>query len=162
EEPVQQSEHAAVSFAADDETGATIAFDSDEVAETFRVNPEKRTVSGLAVPWGKVARSGFSRWKFKRGSLHWSDEGRVKMLRDHDHDQPSGKATRLESKAEGLDVTFKIARGDEGDRVLQLAEDGVLDGLSVGIDFTDSDEWQPDPAEEGVRLVNRASLREVS
>lgn len=160
---VQQSdEQAAVSFAADEEPTATIAFDTAEVAETFRVNPDKRTISGLAVPWGKVARSGFSQWKFKRGSLHWADESRVKMLRNHNHDEAIGRATRLENTANGLDVTFKVARGEEGDRALQLAEDGVLDGLSVGIDFTDGDEWQPDPEDEGVRLVNKASLREVS
>lgn len=160
-----QARAAGVRFTADaipEVTGTRVSFDTAEIAETFRVNPEKRTISGLAVPWGAVARSGFANWRFEKGSLHWADEGRVKMLRDHDTTQPVGRAVRLQTTPAGLDVSFKIARGAEGDRVLELAEDGVLDGLSVGIDFAEGDDWQRDPTDESVRLVRKATLREVT
>lgn len=172
-EPVQQHQEATVHQLPDRhpvnfstpvaEAEAHVSFVEDErIRETFRVNPEKRTISGLAVPWDQTAPSGFARWKFREGSLRWSDESRIKMLVDHDMSQPIGRAVRLQSTRQGLDATFKIARGAEGDRVLALAEDGVLDGMSVGIFFGEADDWQPDPSDESVRLVNRATLREVS
>jgi len=146
-----------------DDLATRVSFDGAELAATFRVDAEKRTVSGLAVPWGKVARSGYNKWKFPEGSLHWSGEARVKMNLDHDHGQTVGVGRRLQSVAAGLDTTFKVARGPEGDRALTLADDGVYDGFSIEIDFdSDGDGWQPDPADESVRLVNRATLRAVA
>lgn len=149
---------------ADEDTTATVTFDSPEVHESFRVNREKRTISGLAVPWGKVAKSGFSKWRFAEGSLRWSSEARVKLNLHHDFQQVIGRGVRIQSTSKGLDVTFKIARGDEGDRALSLAEDGVLDGFSIEVDFDDEvgDDWQADPADESVRLVRQGTLRGVA
>lgn len=138
-----------------------VSFDADEVAESFQVDTERRTITGLAVPWGKIANSGFSKWRFAPDSLRWSDTNRVKLNRDHDRSQLIGRATRLQSGSKGLTATFKVARGAEGDRALELAEDKVLDGFSIEIDFNDDlgDSWQPDPSDESVRLVRQASLR---
>jgi len=148
---------------ADDASVARVTFADPDTAASFRVDPESRTISGLAVPWGKVARSGFSKWRFPQGSLHWSDPSRVKLNLDHDRSQTLGRAVRLQETSAGLDVTFKVARGPEGDRALSLAEDGVYDGLSIEIDFaSDGDEWQPDPADESVRLARSATLRAVA
>ncbi|MBK1785129.1 phage portal protein [Prauserella cavernicola] len=148
------------------ETGTalqTFTFGGDAVAAQFAVDSAKRTITGLAVPWNMIARSGWALWKFPPDSLVWSDVSRVKMFRDHDYDQAVGVATSLQSTDAGLVATLKVARGAEGDTILTLAEDGVLDGLSIGVWFDgESDDWQPDPADERVRLVRRASLREVS
>jgi HK97 family phage prohead protease len=141
-----------------------IQFDSPEVSETFRVNQEKRTISGLAVPWGKVARSGFARWRFAPNSLRWSDARRVKLNLNHNPEQAVGYALGLRNTSEGLDVTFKVAEVPEGDRALALASGGVWDGLSIEVDFEeDGDEgWTPDPSDRNVRLVNQARLRGVA
>lgn len=138
-----------------------VSFDADEAAETFQVDAERRTITGLAVPWGKVARSGFSKWRFAQDSLRWSDASRVKLNLNHDFTQLIGRATRLQSGSKGLTATFKVARGTDGDRALALAEDKVLDGFSIEVDFNDEkgDGWQPDPSDESVRLVSQASLR---
>lgn len=146
-------------FEADDPV--RVSFDADEVAETFQVDAERRTITGLAVPWGKVARSGFSKWRFAQDSLRWSDASRVKLNLNHDFTQLIGRATRLQSGSKGLTATFKVARGSDGDRALALAEDKVLDGFSIEVDFNDEkgDGWQPDPSDESVRLVSQASLR---
>jgi HK97 family phage prohead protease len=147
------------------EAASGITF-GDEAAETvaasFRADPEKRTISGLLVPWGKVARSGFAKWKFGRGSLRYFSESRVKLNSNHDRKQAIGVAVRLQDVALGLDGTFKIARGEEGDRALSLAEDGVLDGFSIELDFEDGDGWEPDPSDESVRLVKRGRLAGVA
>lgn len=138
-----------------------LQFDDHDVADTFQVDSERRTITGIAVPWGKVARSGFSNWRFAPDSLRWSDASRVKLNLNHDFTQLIGRATRLQSGNRGLMATFKVAKGSEGDRALSLAEDRVLDGLSIEVDFNDDlgDSWQPDPSDESVRLVRQASLR---
>lgn len=153
---------AGVEFSADPES-TCVTFTGDDVAATFRVNTERRTVSGLAVPWGKVARSGFAKWKFLPDSLHWSSDTRVKMNLDHDHKQTVGRGVRLQSTSLGLDSTFKVARGAEGDRALAYAEDGVYDGFSIEVTFDGPDDgWTQDPHDESVNLVHSASLRAVA
>lgn len=146
-----------VSFARE----AGITFDLATTDASFTVDENTRTVTGLAVPWGQVARSDGRRWRFERGSVKWSDTGRVKLLRDHDHSQALGKAIALNDTPAGLVASFKVARGKAGDEALQLAADGVLDGLSIGIDFHDGGTI-PDPQNRGVNLVQSAALREVS
>jgi len=139
-----------------------LTFDAPEVYESFRVNPERRTISGLLVPYGPVAKANFAKWRFTRGSVRWGDTTRIKLNLDHDHTEPVAYATRLEDTPQGVDGTFKVARGPDGDRALSMAEDHVRDGFSVEVDFDEADGWMPDPHDEDVRLVRQASLRGVA
>jgi HK97 family phage prohead protease len=138
--------------------GLTFGFEPDA---TFAVDTEARTITGLAVPWGKVARSGGRRYRFAKGSVKWSAVNRVKLLRDHVNSSAIGKAIRLEDTDEGLVTTFKVSPGAAGDEALALAADEVLDGLSIGVDFRESD-LSPDPQNPGAFLVSQSALREVS
>jgi HK97 family phage prohead protease len=140
----------------------SLQFEVDPADVQFRVDSEARTITGLAVPYGKVAKSGFRKWRFLKGSLKWEDVARIKLMRDHDMTQPVGVATELNDTDEGLRPKFKIARGQKGDEVLSLAQDGVLDGLSVGVDFEAEDAFDIDPEDDTVYLVRNAKLREVS
>jgi len=140
------------------ETGLTFEHDS---SATFVVDEHARTISGLAVPFGPTARSGGRSWRFAPGSVKWTNTSRVKLLRDHDHSQALGKAIALTETPDGLMATFRVARGKAGDEALELAADGVLDGLSVGVDFTE-DGFAADPTDRSVSLVRSAALREVS
>lgn len=140
-----------------------ISFDDPEANASFRVNEAKRTISGMVVPWNKTAMSGGVRWKFAENSLRWGDASRVKLNLGHDRSKTVGYAAGIRNTSVGLDVTFKIARGAEGDQALTLAADKAWDGLSVEIDFEDEagDEWQRDPADEMTRLVRQAKLAHV-
>jgi HK97 family phage prohead protease len=139
-----------------------ITFDDDAVSASFQTDVEKRTVTGMFVPWGSVAKSGFAKWKFARGSLRWASERRIKLNLGHDHKEAVGVATRIDNGTAGLYGTFKIARGEQGDRALALAEDGVLDGFSIEVDFDDEDGWTPDPHDDDVRLVQSGRLAGVA
>ena len=119
----------ASNFDADDPT--TFGFETP--AHTFEVDTERRTIAGLAVPWGVAALRNGRRWQFSKGSLAWSDPSRIKLLIQHDRSQAVGKAVELTDTDHGLFARFKIARTPEGDRALALAEDGVYDGLSIGL-----------------------------
>ena len=111
----------------------------------FEVEPESRTIRGLALPFGDVAESGGRKWRFSKGSTSW---GKVKVLDGHDWSRAVGTAGLTETD-EGLFMTAKIARGARGDEVLSLAEAGVYDGLSVGLGA-------------GVKAVLRGDVNEVT
>lgn len=131
---------------------------------SFSVDRENRVIEGVALPYGQVADKGGMRFAFEPGALQWDADnpGRVKLLRDHDYTQPLGAAVQLRDTAEGMLTRFKVARGRAGDEALELAEDGVLDGLSVGVDFDVAADTRPDPKDRSVQRVGRADLREVS
>ena len=133
-----------------------LTLDADPAA-TFAVDTESRMILGLAVPWGKMARSKGRKFRFLPGSLTWAEVGRVKLLRDHDPAQAIGRALALDADATGLWPRFKVASGPEGDRALALAAEGVLDGLSIGVDDIEGTQGK-----DGVFEVSRAVLREIS
>lgn len=136
-----------------------IAFDLNDADAEFRVDRERRTVSGLLVPWNKIARSGFAKWRFGKDSLTWAQESRVKLNREHNRREAVAYAVRLQSTPKGLDGSFKVARGAAGDEVLSLAEDKVLDGFSIEAEFDeDSYELSRGPNDELVRDVRKARL----
>lgn len=133
---------------------------STELAE-FSVDQEARTITGLAVPWGKSARNGGRQWRFERGGQRYAAVNRVKLLRDHDNAQAIGKAQKIEETDAGLVVTFKVSPGRAGDEALALAADEVLDGLSIGTEWRDED-YGDDPTNPGGFLVHQYAIREVS
>lgn len=130
----------------------------DAPTEDFSVSADRRIIEGLIVPYGQSA-NGF---RFERGSITWTDVSRVKLLLSHDTGRAIGVATELSDTARGIRGRFKVARGPEGDRALQLAEDGVLDGLSVGVDFVFENDTVPDTKFKMGRLVQRGTLMETS
>ncbi|WP_281182154.1 phage portal protein [Micromonospora mirobrigensis] len=156
---VKASNDTALNLSTDEKSGMVF---TDVPSSTFSVDEGKREIIGLAVPYGRVAVNMFRKWRFDAGSLKFADLGRVKLLRDHDRSQAIGRAVEMTETPDGVVMKFRVARGPEGDRALALAADGVLDGLSVGVDFDMATDTVPDPSNKGVTLVRRADLREVS
>lgn len=113
--------------------GPAIRLDSPQNAEAFEIDVEKRTIRGLAVPYGVTAKSNGQMFQFSKGTLKFADPRRVKLWVQHKPDQAIGVATKLDDRDDGLHAEFSIATGTEGDRILALAQDGVLDGLSLGL-----------------------------
>lgn len=141
---------------------AARTFDFAAAALEFKVDTKARTITGLALPYGEIAsKYGFS-YRFAKGSLEWSDVSRVKLLLNHDYGQPLGVATDLKDTDAGFLPSFRVGAGPDRDAVLQDAADGIIDGLSVGVEFDDAVDTVPDPDNKGVLLVRRATLREVS
>lgn len=99
----------------------------------FTVDVATRTVTGMLVPYGKVATSGGRKWSFSKGTIRYTDPSRVKLWIQHDPNRAVGYATTLDDREDGLYGSFKVARGASGDEALSMAEDRVWDGFSVGI-----------------------------
>lgn len=146
-------------FSEDTDQTVTVTFDDPDTAKTFAVNANRRMISGVVVPWGKVATSRGRQYRFTEGSLEWSDTGRVKLNMNHDRAQAVGRAVNLESQQPGLRGVFRVARGAGGDEALTLAEDGVTDGFSIEVDILDA---EPDPADGNITLVYSGQLKGVA
>jgi HK97 family phage prohead protease len=132
-----------------------------EAEHEFAVDAEKRTITGLAVPYGKIGVKYGVKYRFRKDSLQYKETSRVKHFKDHV--TPVGKALDLKDTRSGLVAKLSVGHGPTGDELLQLADDGVYDGLSVGVDFNlDPDAGDVVLARDGVYDVIRADLREIS
>lgn len=127
----------------------------------FAVDATRRTVEGVGLPYGKVGVKYGMKFRFRRGSLEYGDVSRVKHLKDHV--TPVGKALEIRDTRSALMVKMSVARGTVGDELLALAEDGVYDGFSVGVDFSlDPAAGDVVLARDGVYDVLRGTLQEVT
>lgn len=105
-----------------------------------RADSEGRTVHGIIVPFGQVARvsdggpsydemfqqGAFAKTIQERGS-------RVKLLSNHNaRSNPLGRASALREDAAGLYGEFRVSKTAAGDEALELLRDGALDSFSVG------------------------------
>jgi len=97
-----------------------------------------RTITGIAVPYGVPATvSDGTQVVFEQGSL--PVEGKApRLYMNHDSNQAIGIVTERVDTAEGMLFSAKISKTAAGDEALQLALDGVLDSVSVGVNPTKS------------------------
>jgi phage head maturation protease len=130
-------------------------------AASFSIDEQRRTMTGVVVPWGSVGRhKGGRRWRFARGSLKFADPKYIRLNDEHVHSAKLGRAVFAEDTDEGLVVTFRLYDGRDGDRALAMAQDGIKTGFSVEIEFDEADS-EPDPENPGALLVTMANLTAV-
>jgi HK97 family phage prohead protease len=135
-----------------------VTFAAPDGASTFKVDAEKRTISGLAVPYGEVT-SDWRQISFAPGSVDVpANLSRVKVLLGHDDGHLLGVMTAATQTDAGLFVTLRISQTQRGDEALALANDGALDGLSVGVDIHT---YEID-TDSGVTTATKSTLRETS
>jgi len=96
---------------------------------------EDRTFNALIIPWGQASND-FRSIAFARDSVTFPDPlTRVKLHSDHDTTVRSlvGMLLSTESNDQGVSGTFQVASGPDGDRILSLIREGILDGVSVQV-----------------------------
>jgi hypothetical protein len=107
------------------------------------VDQERRTVTGLALPYNARAEKYGVGFRFKPGALEY-DAAQIGRLRVMDgHTTYVGVHTAVKDSDAGPVVTLKVLDGPEGsptkmhrDQLLMDAAGGLADGLSVGVDFS--------------------------
>ncbi len=101
----------------------------------------KRTISGIAVPYGVDATvTGGEKIRVEAGALP-VDGKAPKLFMYHDSSQPVGVVTERVETEEGMLFSARIAPTAAGDEAMILAQEGVLDSVSVGINPT---KWRMD------------------
>ena len=116
-----------------------------------------RTISGIAAPYNVSATvSDGTQVQFAPGSLPLDGKA-PKLFMYHDSSQPVGLVTSRTETPEGMLFTAKIADTVAGNEALQLAKEGVLDNVSVGVDVLTSTRQ-----DDGTMVITSAVWRELS
>ncbi len=116
-----------------------------------------RSISGIAVTYDETATvNDGTQVRFLQGSLPVTGRD-PKLYMQHDSNQIVGKVVERVDTAEGMMFTAKISATRLGDEALTLANDGVIDAVSVGVTPT---KFSYD--DKGVMIVEAATWSELS
>ena len=118
---------------------------------------ERRIIAGKIAPYdGEVGYTSAGKVVFSKGSITAANPDKIKLLMSHDNSQPVGRMISIQSAEDGLYASFKISASTRGNDAILLAQEQLMDGLSVGVEVTASE------PKKGYLLVTAATLREVS
>ena len=118
---------------------------------------ERRTIAGKIAPYdGEIGMTSAGPIVFAKGSITAENTNKVKLLMQHDTSQPVGRMVTMQSTEDGLYASFKISASTRGNDAILLAQEQLMDGLSVGVEVISSE------PKKGYLLVTAAKLREVS
>jgi HK97 family phage prohead protease len=116
-----------------------------------------RSISGVAVTYDETATvNDGTKVRFLQGSLPVTGRD-PKLFMQHDSNQIVGKVVERVDTPQGMMFTAKISATRLGDEALTLANDGVIDAVSVGVTPT-----KFSYNEEGVMIVEAANWQELS
>jgi HK97 family phage prohead protease len=119
-------------------------------------NGDRRTISGKIAPYGEVGNTSAGRVVFAENSITVPEPSKVKLLMSHDNSKPVGRMQSVTSNKTGLYGSFKVSASTRGSDAILLAQEKLMDGLSVGVEVEDSRQ------EKDYLLVTAATLKEVS
>jgi HK97 family phage major capsid protein len=132
-----------------------ITFSADLTA-----NVAERTISGKIVPigTGEIGNTSAGRVVFENGSIQLpEDPKKIKLLNQHNSKDPRGRASYFNEVAnDGIYASFAVSKSEKGTQSLIMAEEGLVSGLSVGVEVIKS------KMKSGIMHVSAARLYEVS
>ena len=117
---------------------------------------ESRMIAGKIAPYGEVGYTSAGKVVFQEGSINIPNVDKVKLLMSHDNSKVVGRMRSVESKKDGMYASFSVSRSTAGSDAILLAQEQLMDGLSVGVEVTASE------PKDNYLLVTAATLREVS
>lgn len=124
-----------------DQVTAKPSLQLELAADNVEASAESRTITGIVSVYEHYITS--HGMILHTGSLQPREPlNRVKLLRDHNHSDPLGFATAF--NPDTLEASFTVPEGENGDRALTEAANGLRDGMSVGFTITEyelDDDW---------------------
>ena len=117
---------------------------------------ERRIIAGKIMEYGATGQTSAGPVIFERGSISIPSAAKVKLLAQHEPNNPIGRAQSFTSEGDYLYGTFKISNSSRGTDYLTLAAEDLISGLSVGV------EVEASLPKDGYLLVTAAKLVEVS
>ena len=106
--------------------------------------------------FGAIGHTSVGPVMFERGSIEIPAAAKVKLLAQHEPNNPIGRAQSFSTEGDFMYGSFKISNSSKGTDYLTLAAEELVSGLSVGVDVISS---QP---KDNYLLVTAARLVEVS
>jgi HK97 family phage prohead protease/HK97 family phage major capsid protein len=113
-------------------------------------------ISGKIAPYGEVGYTSAGKVVFAEGAITAPEPSKVKLLMSHDNSAVVGRMQSMTSAKDGLYASFKVSASSRGSDAILLAQEQLMDGLSVGVEVTAS------KPQKDYLLVTAATLREVS
>jgi HK97 family phage prohead protease len=113
-------------------------------------------ISGKIAPYGEIGYTSAGKVVFAEGSITAPETSKVKLLMAHDNSAVVGRMQSMTSAKDGLYASFKVSASSRGSDAILLAQEQLMDGLSVGVEVTAS------KPQKDYLLVTAATLREVS
>jgi HK97 family phage prohead protease len=117
---------------------------------------DRRTISGKIAPYGEIGFTSAGKVVFAPNSITAAEPSKIKLLMSHDSSKPVGRMQSMSSDDSGLYASFKVSQSSRGSDAILLAQEQLMDGLSVGVEVTAS------KPQKDYLLVTAAVLREVS
>ena len=117
---------------------------------------ERRIISGKIMEYGATGNTSAGPVIFERGSISIPSAAKVKLLAQHEPNNPIGRAQSFSTDGDFIFGTFKISNSSKGTDYLTLAAEDLISCLSVGV------EVEASLPKEGYLLVTAAKLVEVS
>lgn len=100
----------------------------------IKASPDN-TIEGYAAYFGNIDSYGDIIESGAFSKTLKENAGRVKVLWQHDTNEPIGKPVAMEQDSKGLYIKAKISMTDTGRKAMELMRDGVIDEMSIGYDI---------------------------
>jgi HK97 family phage prohead protease len=117
---------------------------------------ERRIISGKIMEYGATGHTSVGPVVFEKGSISIPAANRIKLLAQHEPNNPIGRAQSFSADGNYVFGTFKISNSSKGTDYLTLAAEDLVSGLSVGVEVIAS------IPKDNYLLVTAAKLVEVS
>lgn len=102
-------------------------------SETLEANKEERTISGLLLPWNELGHTSAGSVMASKGTLTIPDPSEIFLNLQHQKDSRVGRAIALEEREDGLHATFRVAKTNAGNDLLEEVKEGLRAHLSIEI-----------------------------
>ena len=117
---------------------------------------ERRIISGKVMEYGAIGSTSVGPVVFERGSIQIPNTAKIKLLAQHEPNNPIGRAQSFSTEGNFMYGSFKISNSSKGTDYLTLAAEELVSGLSVGVEVISS------LPKDDYLLVTAATLIEVS
>ena len=117
---------------------------------------ERRIIAGRVMEYGAVGHTSAGPVIFEHGSIEIPSVNKIKLLAQHDSNNPIGRAQSFSNDGDFINASFKISASAKGTDYLTLASEDLISGLSVGVEVVSS------YPKDGTIMVTSAIMKEVS
>jgi len=117
---------------------------------------ERRVISGKVMEYGAIGQTSAGAVMFERGSIQIPSTAKIKLLAQHEPNNPIGRAQSFSTQGDFIYGSFKISNSSKGTDYLTLAAEDLVSGLSVGVEVISS------LPKDNYLLVTAARMMEVS
>ena len=117
---------------------------------------QRRIISGKVMEYGAIGHTSAGAVMFEHGSIQIPSTAKVKLLAQHEPNNPIGRAQSFSTQGDFMYGSFKISNSSKGTDYLTLAAEDLVSGLSVGVEVISS------LPKDNYLLVTAARLMEVS